>query len=1009
MATNRVKLEDVINQANEVLKSSNPDYVVALCRYIFKYYPRTLEATRLLGEAYTEKKEKKLLEEADQLFTYVLAADPHNVLVYVDRGFIATERGSIDEAIRYYERAIEIDPSIGQLRSELLHLYKQRSGNHRVRVRLTKAGLANYRMRDGFYNQAIEEYRAVLNETPDRLDLQAWLMEAYWRNRDYARAEKLASELLQNHPYLIKANLILWHIYGVRRHQARADSYLEKAYALDPFNLIAERLFENSPTQDHPLIYISTLGVATIPAFNPETLEQESAGESLLPLWVTADPETDRRLGLRGLEEPLSQEKEQEPLTTFPDLTEESDWLSKLLAETEHQLEVQEVQSQITTPLEEVSPAQAHTDAQADLASFRQSQGDDFFGTLFEEIKETPVEFNSPASLSIHSLAAVPLDLDLEQFNPAQDITIKPFNVKAEDSTLDRLFEELVPPPNSQPKVSLDSSYLEDDSSFEPTLKYTPSGGFGAKAETEPSPFDFDFGEAAVPFTFEAEAKPEPIEPFHFDNESQPFIFKTDTGSDFDLGPEPFTNPENAPLTNANSSLGSFPDDFQMNVAFELLEFGRTENTAIRPDKLARTEHPLSALPTFDLNDLELDETDLASIPLQDKTATSYEPEISASKSEAERGYGVFVDDLRETEQYDVDLFAPTLLPSQFLLTPEPEVMEPLMQVESDEYKGEVVEAAKAERPFEASTESGFEVEPLSFFGSLEPATAQLELYPADKSYVDSIPPIDSSLFEAESLEPMIALPLIHHAPESKIESSRRLDAHAFHRRDERGLVPPAIAHSLEGDYYPGVPLERAVASLEGGPIQATSELNLTPVTATAITGTPVASTDQKVEAIAAPGIEPSDKESEAMPIKRGGQDDDSNVFDWEKEELPDYLRDFALDEEEVAQKGWPLNPPITRDIDMTTGPARIRPRDPEPATPGDLPEWINPSSNRQPPQINMATGDQIRLSGGGTRPIGSGGSLPNWLDASEQSAPPDLGRPAIGLPGLDDLDLDGL
>ena len=52
MATNRIKLEEVINQAKEVLESANPDYVIALCRYIFRYYPRALEATRRLTFAW---------------------------------------------------------------------------------------------------------------------------------------------------------------------------------------------------------------------------------------------------------------------------------------------------------------------------------------------------------------------------------------------------------------------------------------------------------------------------------------------------------------------------------------------------------------------------------------------------------------------------------------------------------------------------------------------------------------------------------------------------------------------------------------------------------------------------------------------------------------------------------------------------------------------------------------------------------------------------------------------
>ena len=83
MATNLVKLEDVINQAKETLETDNTDYALALCRYILKYYPGALEVTRVLGEAYTEK---KLLKEADELFVYVLAANPHDLQAYAGRG-----------------------------------------------------------------------------------------------------------------------------------------------------------------------------------------------------------------------------------------------------------------------------------------------------------------------------------------------------------------------------------------------------------------------------------------------------------------------------------------------------------------------------------------------------------------------------------------------------------------------------------------------------------------------------------------------------------------------------------------------------------------------------------------------------------------------------------------------------------------------------------------------------------------------------------------------------------
>ncbi len=297
MAINRVNLEDVISDAKAALEAGNPDKAIALCHHIFKFYPRCLEASRMLGEAYTEQ---RLFAEAEQLFVFVLSSDPQDVLGYVDRGFIAYEQGRLDAAILYCERALELDPSIEQLREELLRLYRERKDGNRPQIRMTKVGLANARLRDGLYVQAIEEYTTVLRQTPNRLDVQVGLMEAYWRNRDYNRAEQLAQELIENNAYLVKANLVLWHIYGVRRNQDRAADYLERAHALDPLNLLAERLFEDSPVSNEAMSYISMLGVPAIPRPDSESLAAEVASQkSLIPEWATGRQETDVVLGLR--------------------------------------------------------------------------------------------------------------------------------------------------------------------------------------------------------------------------------------------------------------------------------------------------------------------------------------------------------------------------------------------------------------------------------------------------------------------------------------------------------------------------------------------------------------------------------------------------------------------------------------------------------------------------------------------------------------------------------------
>ncbi len=373
MATNRVKLEDVINEAKTTLESGNPDRAVALCNYVFKYYPRCLEVSRVLGETYTEK---RLLDEADQLFVFVLSADPQDVLGYVDRGFIAYERGQPEEAIMYYERALELDSSIKQLREELLRLYHEQPAPGRNRIRLTKAGLANGRLRDGFYGQAIEEYNAVLRATPNRLDVQVGLMEAYWRNRDYPRAEKLATDLLQAHPDLVKANLILWHIYGVRRNQDRAAPYLEKAHALDPLNLLAERLFEDAVVSNDAMRYISMLGIPAIPA--PDTDARLTGNANLVPDWANADRNsTDVQLGLRpDVPSPLADT----PSNLGIDLM-------ALLNDTQNHVNTQQAEAE----------KQDRNQALAGLDELRSeaynTQGDVF--NLFEEIEPAKVDLTS--------------------------------------------------------------------------------------------------------------------------------------------------------------------------------------------------------------------------------------------------------------------------------------------------------------------------------------------------------------------------------------------------------------------------------------------------------------------------------------------------------------------------------------------------------------------------------------------------------------------------------------
>jgi len=545
MATNRVKLEDVINEAKTALETSNPDRAIALCRHVFNYYPRCLEATRVLGEAYTEK---RLLDEADQLFVFVLSADPQDVLGYVDRGFIAYERSSVDEAIMYYERALELDPSIEQLREELLRLYREQYGmGRRAKIRLTKVGLANARMRDGFYGQAIEEFAGVLNETPNRLDVQVGLMEAYWRNRDYPRAERLANELLQNHSNLVKANLILWHIYGVRRNQDRAATYLDKAHALDPLNLLAERLFEDGLVSNDAMRYISMLGVPALPAADEATLSQSfSKAEVLVPEWVYTPVDTDLVLGLRPeVPSPLADTPSNLGIDVFALLADTEKHVSgKRFEETPREKEPE--------PTEAVITQKALDELDQLRSSAADEQSDNLFN-LFEEVEIVPrsdlSKTSEPSTTggSIPPAGAFDLELgsdevdDLSFFNEIEapgfleyeDEADQPANLAskplAKPFSLDDLepesepsaelfsFDELESPPVTRPfSLSLPEENSADVSAVDPfgfdpeSLPVVEEPGVFPVEEAKAEIPDF-FGEENFPWQMPGEEAPAPF------------------------------------------------------------------------------------------------------------------------------------------------------------------------------------------------------------------------------------------------------------------------------------------------------------------------------------------------------------------------------------------------------------------------------------------------------------------------------------------------------------------
>jgi tetratricopeptide (TPR) repeat protein len=259
-----VTLSKYCDEAKELVRADSYDQAVAICRHILKHYPKYLKAYRLLGEACLEKGD---YVEAANLFKRVMGADLEDMVVYVGLGIIFDEQGALEEAIWQLQRAFELNPGNAEIRKELQRLYSERDGEAPPKLKLTPAALGRLYMREELYQRAIDEFRGVLKEDPDRSDVQIALAQALWWSDQRQEAAKICEAVLDQYPNCLKANLILGEILLTSGREAEAETLLEVAQDMDPENAVAYELFrDKSPLSPETV---------TVPRLEREEMEKD--------------------------------------------------------------------------------------------------------------------------------------------------------------------------------------------------------------------------------------------------------------------------------------------------------------------------------------------------------------------------------------------------------------------------------------------------------------------------------------------------------------------------------------------------------------------------------------------------------------------------------------------------------------------------------------------------------------------------------------------------------------
>lgn len=235
-----VALHDYVNEIAGMIEGSSYDAAITHCKHILSQYPKYLEAYRLIGKAALEKEDDAT---AINVFQRVLAVDPEDFLARVGLSIIFDRGNELDKAIWHMERAYDLVPSNGVIQSELKRLYARRDGVEPDRISLTRGALARMYIQGDLYPEAIADLKRILQEQPDRIDLQVLLTQVLWRDDRRIEAAAWAQKILTKLPYCLSSNLILGEVWKSSDQQVESELPLKRAQQIDPENSFAAKFF----------------------------------------------------------------------------------------------------------------------------------------------------------------------------------------------------------------------------------------------------------------------------------------------------------------------------------------------------------------------------------------------------------------------------------------------------------------------------------------------------------------------------------------------------------------------------------------------------------------------------------------------------------------------------------------------------------------------------------------------------------------------------------------------
>ena len=196
------------------LARGDPERSLRLTEELARQHPQWALPQRLLSETYRQERN---LDQALWAANQALARDPHNPLLYCQRGAVYVTAGDLEAADRDFARALELNP--------------------RLEVACYGRGLVVYEW--GRYREARDWFERALACDPNYLRARSLLGLVYYTQSQPQAAVEELERVLQKQPDYPLAHLILGTVYKGLNQSEKAIEHYRQAVLLDPQDIYA--------------------------------------------------------------------------------------------------------------------------------------------------------------------------------------------------------------------------------------------------------------------------------------------------------------------------------------------------------------------------------------------------------------------------------------------------------------------------------------------------------------------------------------------------------------------------------------------------------------------------------------------------------------------------------------------------------------------------------------------------------------------------------------------------